>query len=87
VVRNTYSGYENLNWNAHTYKEPSITYRSSAAIWSKTNFGPTGHHYPRSSPLPHVWTVLNASAIFFNTSWKSCSDRAFSNACDSATIT
>jgi hypothetical protein len=37
---------------------------TGADIWSKSNFGPTGHHHPRSSPLPHVCTVLRASAIF-----------------------
>jgi hypothetical protein len=43
---------------------PSIIFRTAAAIWSKTNSGPAGHHHPRSSPLTHVSTVPSASAIF-----------------------
>jgi hypothetical protein len=30
------------------HKEPSIISRNGAAIWSKTNFGSTGYHHPRS---------------------------------------
>jgi hypothetical protein len=41
-----------------------IIFRIGAAIWSKTNFGPTGHHHPRSSPLPHVCTVPSTCTIF-----------------------
>jgi hypothetical protein len=37
---------------------------TGAAIWLETNFGTTGHNHPRSSPLPRVWTVPNASALF-----------------------
>jgi hypothetical protein len=36
---------------------------TSAVIWSKTNFGPTGHHYSRISFMPPVCTVLSASSI------------------------
>jgi hypothetical protein len=46
-----------------TLKEPSIISRTVAAVWSETNFGPTGHHRPRSSPLPLVCTIPSASAI------------------------
>jgi hypothetical protein len=46
------------------YKEPSIISRTGTAIWSKTNFGPTGHHHPQGSPIPHVCTVPSASATF-----------------------
>jgi hypothetical protein len=38
----------------HKYKAPFIISRTDAAIWAKTNFGPTGHRHPRSSPLPCV---------------------------------
>jgi hypothetical protein len=44
--------------HAHTYKEPSISSGTGAAIWSKTNFGPTGHHYPQSSPLLCICEIL-----------------------------
>jgi hypothetical protein len=33
------------------------------SIWSKTNFGPTGH--PHINPLPCICTVPSASVIFF----------------------
>jgi hypothetical protein len=42
------------------YKDPSIIYGTGAAILSKTNFGPTGHHHP----LQRVCTVPSASVIF-----------------------
>jgi hypothetical protein len=42
----------------------SIISGTGAAIYSNNDFGPTGHHHPRSSPLPRVCTVLSASAIF-----------------------
>jgi hypothetical protein len=45
------------------YMEPSIISGTGADIWSKTNFGPTGHHHLRSSPLPRVFTVPRASAM------------------------
>jgi hypothetical protein len=48
---------------SYTDKEPLIISRTGPAIWPKTNFGPTGHHHPRSSPLPHVCTVPGASGI------------------------
>jgi hypothetical protein len=43
---------------------------TGAVIWSKTIFGPTGHHHPRSSPLPLICTVPSASANFLNATWK-----------------
>jgi hypothetical protein len=36
---------------------------TAAAIWSKTNFGPTGHHL-RSSPRPPVRVVPSAAFMF-----------------------
>jgi hypothetical protein len=42
----------------------SIISGTGAAIWLKTSFEPTGHHYPRSRPLLHVCTVPSDSAIF-----------------------
>jgi hypothetical protein len=47
----------------NTYKEPSIISGTGAAIWSKPNFGLTGHRHPRSIPLPSVCTVPSTSAI------------------------
>jgi hypothetical protein len=38
--------------------------KPGAAIWSRTNSGPTGHLHPRSSPLPRVSAIQSASAIF-----------------------
>jgi hypothetical protein len=49
---------------------------TSAAIWLKTNFEPTGHHRPRRSPLPRVCTIPSSSAPFFN----SCSVSVFCTA-------
>jgi hypothetical protein len=52
------------------------------------NFGPTGHHHTRNSPLPRVGAVPNASAIFqMHAPWKSCSVRVFRAAWDFASIT
>jgi hypothetical protein len=39
---------------ANSLKKTSGT---GAVIWSKTNFGLTGHHHPRISFFPHVCTV------------------------------
>jgi hypothetical protein len=39
-------------------------FQTGAAIWSKTNFGPTGHYHPQSSPILCVCTVPSISAIF-----------------------
>jgi hypothetical protein len=50
-----------VNYN---YKERSIISETSIEIWSKTNFGHTGHHHPQSSSLPCVSTFPSASAIF-----------------------
>jgi hypothetical protein len=44
-------------------REGIIISGTGAAIWSKTNFGPIGHHHPRSSPLPRLCTVPSASGI------------------------
>jgi hypothetical protein len=41
----------------------SIISGTGAAIGSKTNFGPTGHHHPRSSLLLCVCTISSASAF------------------------
>jgi hypothetical protein len=60
---------------------PFIISWTGAPIWSKTNFGPTGHHCTRSSLLPRVCTVPSASAI-----GSQCFVRVFSTACDSASI-
>jgi hypothetical protein len=35
-----------------------------ADIWPKSNFGPTGHHHPRSGPLPCICIVPSICAIF-----------------------
>jgi hypothetical protein len=37
---------------------------TGAAIWSKANFGPTGHHHPRSSPFLGVCIVLGVFTTF-----------------------
>jgi hypothetical protein len=42
----------------------SIISGTGAAISSKTNFGPTGHYRPWSSPLLHLCTVPRICAIF-----------------------
>jgi hypothetical protein len=49
---------------AAAYKEPYIISDTGAAICSKTNFAPTGHHHPQHSPLLNACSVLDASAIF-----------------------
>jgi hypothetical protein len=51
-------------------QEVQFIFGTGAAIWSKTNFGPNGHHHPQSSLLLRICTVPSTSAIFFNTSWK-----------------
>jgi hypothetical protein len=45
-------------------KKSSIISGTGAAIWSKTNFGPIGHHHPGSSSLTPVCTTPMASVIF-----------------------
>jgi hypothetical protein len=55
---------QNKTRRNQTYKESSILSGTCAAIWLKTNFGSSGHHHPRKSPLPHVCTVPSASAFF-----------------------
>jgi hypothetical protein len=64
------------------YTELSIISGISDAIWSKTNFGPTRHHLP--------FARMHCCYCFCHyvlASWKLCSVRVFSTACDSATIT
>jgi hypothetical protein len=67
------------------YKESSIISGTGAVIWSKSNVGPTGHYHSRSSPFRAY--VPYVPRPFLNESWKSCSVRLFSTACDSASIT
>jgi hypothetical protein len=59
------------------YRQPSIISGTGAAILSKTNFGPTGHHQARNSPLPRVRTVPIVSANF-----EMRPGSVFSTACD-----
>jgi hypothetical protein len=54
-----------LHQDAWYYNESSIISGTGAAIWSKTNFGPTGHHHLGSSPLPHGYTPFSALVSFF----------------------
>jgi hypothetical protein len=42
---------------------------NDAAIWSKTNLGPTGHRHSRSSHLPRLYTVPSISTIFKCVLW------------------
>jgi hypothetical protein len=66
----------------------SIISGTGAAVWpKKTNFRPTGHHRPRSSPLSSHMHRSQRFCHFLNVSWKSCFVRVFSTACDSASIT
>jgi hypothetical protein len=46
------------------YMVVSLICGAGAAIWSETYFGPTGHNLARNSPLPHVWPMPRACAIF-----------------------
>jgi hypothetical protein len=69
------------------YKETSIILVTGATIWKKTNFLPTGCHHPRTIPLSARMYRYQRFCHFLNASWKSCSVRVFSIACDSATIT
>jgi hypothetical protein len=46
------------------YKEPSIISGTDAAIWSKINFVPTGHHHPPSSPF-RAYAPFQALLPFF----------------------
>jgi hypothetical protein len=48
----------------YTQEVVSIISGTGAATLRKTNFGPTGHHHPRRSPLPYVCTVPSTSATF-----------------------
>jgi hypothetical protein len=41
-----------------TYKEASIIYGTGVDVWA------TGHNRPRSSLLPHVFTLPSPSTIF-----------------------
>jgi hypothetical protein len=75
LVKHMVLMYESLLYNAsysmlmkhlvwEMYMVVSLISGAGAAIWSETNFGPTGHNHPRNSPLPHVWPVPRNSAIF-----------------------
>jgi hypothetical protein len=46
------------------YEKVPIISGTSATIWLKTNFGPTGYHHPQSTPFPRVCTIPSASVIF-----------------------
>jgi hypothetical protein len=46
------------------YKMASIISGAGAAVWTKTNFVPLGHHSPRSSSLPLICTVPSDPDIF-----------------------
>jgi hypothetical protein len=46
------------------HKEAALISGTGAAIWSKTNFGPPGHHHPGSSLLPLLCAVPRASGVF-----------------------
>jgi hypothetical protein len=48
------------------YNVVSIVSKTSVAIWSKTNFGHTGHYHKRMQ-YPQIF------CHFLNASWKSCS--------------
>jgi hypothetical protein len=48
----------------HTHKETTMISGTGAYICLKASFGPTGHHHPRNSPLPRLYPVLSATAIF-----------------------
>jgi hypothetical protein len=63
-------------------REQSIISGTSAAIWPRTNFGPTGHHNPRSC----AYATFPALLPFLNASWKSCSMSVLSTTCDSTLI-
>jgi hypothetical protein len=58
---------------------------TGVAICSKTNFEPTNHHHPRSSPLPCMCIIPSVSAIFKYV-LEVVFVRVFSTACDSAFI-
>jgi hypothetical protein len=45
-------------------KEACIISGTVAPIWSKVNFGSSGHHHPRNSSIPCICTIPSASAIF-----------------------
>jgi hypothetical protein len=45
------------------YIEPSIISGTAAALWSKTNLGPTSHHHVQIRPLPCLCAVPSASGI------------------------
>jgi hypothetical protein len=72
--RSLFLGLDDLNYKGkclfnlgsisyHLYKEPSIISGTGPAIWTKTNFGPTGHHQPLSSLLPRICTFPSHSAL------------------------
>jgi hypothetical protein len=61
-------------------------FRDWCYIWSETNFGPTSHHHPQSSPLLRVYTIPSMLAIS-KCILKPCSVRVFNTAYNSASIT
>jgi hypothetical protein len=74
-----------ISTSCFKYKESSIISGTGAAIKSKTNFGPIGHHQARSSPLLRM-CKFPALLPFLNASWKPCSVRVFSTDCNSLSI-
>jgi hypothetical protein len=65
---------------------PSIISGTSAVIWSKINFGLLVNITLKAVPF-HLYAPFPALLPFFlNASWKSCSVRVFSTACDSDLI-
>jgi hypothetical protein len=59
---------------------------AGAVIWSKTNFGPTGHQ-SSSKCSSSTWIHHCKNFYSLNASWKSSSVRVFSSTCESASIT
>jgi hypothetical protein len=55
----------------------SLFSRTGAAIWPKTNFGPTGHHHQWSSPFC-TYALIPALLPFISPLWKLCFMRIFS---------
>jgi hypothetical protein len=69
----------------YIYNEPSIISGTGAAIWSKTNFEPTSTIALEVVPF-RSYATFPALLPFSDASWKSCSVRVFSTACDSYSI-
>jgi hypothetical protein len=75
-----------LNPFTGTYKETSIISGIDAAIWSKTNFGPTGNLTLEAFPFS-AYVLFPALLQLFKFTLEVCSMSVFSKACDCATIT